>query len=441
MRERALPYLFVGLLLLALPAALASQQIAIALGLAAIGVLLLALIGLERAANFTLVAAFFSVPWDRMVVPGVSFLTPSDALFLLAVVLALPRLLTHRLWVPPAFLIGSLVFTVLAVLSCLNSTNAAQSSYYAARVVIMLIVIPALLVWGAPRGKMLIALALAFAAGTSISIVWGVFASVGVCNYGLTQHANVLGATATLAMALLPFLPRALPRQHRTWIGLSVLGVAGVGIMTSGSRAALIVAVVLLVLYPAAERSIVAALAVLGSGVVAIVLVGQRVAASNSEDALSRLLGSGTATVANQARVEGVEKVWALAVQHPYFGSGFNFSDFLGHNAYVQIAASAGFIGLAAFVFVLLSMVAPLFLHDDIHSRLVYPAVVFIIAAPVSPQLTDRYIGFLLGLSLVGVVAVHEAAWRRQRDDGEADSGPVLRDAAAVHPAVRLERR
>jgi hypothetical protein len=98
-------------------------------------------------------------------------------------------------------------------------------------------------------------------------------------------------------------------------------------------------------------------------------------------------------------------------------GTGFTLSGFLGHNAYVQIAAAAGFISLAAFLLVCVSMVMPLFVHDDMHSRLVYPAIVFIIAAPVSPNLTDRYIGFLMGLSLVGVVAVYEARRERQADE------------------------
>ncbi len=208
-----------------------------------------------------------------------------------------------------------------------------------------------------------------------------------------------------------------------------MFGIAFLGIMTSGSRAALIVALVLLVLVPAAERSIVAALTVLGSGLVAILVFGQRIeAGGEGQDALSRLLGAGDVEGSDSARVEGVEKVWALALEHPFLGSGFTFSDFIAHNAYVQIAAAAGFLGLAAFAVICASMVTPLFAYDDVHSRLVYPAIVFLIAGPVSPNLTDRYIGFLLGLSMVGVVAVHEAR-RGARPEGRTQNRARSRSA------------
>lgn len=424
--ERTVPFVTVGLLLLALPLALKYVFVAAVVGALLVLLLGLGLLGLDRASTIALVAAFFTASWDKFVLPGLPILTPSDALFFLAIALALPRLVTHRLWLPPAFVIGGLVFFTFAVLSCLNSESPGESSYYAARVVLTWIVIPALLVWWSPRGKILLTLALAYAAGTCVSVVAGIPAINGWRNLGLSQHPNILGYTAVLAMALLPFLLRALAPQYRAWISLGVLATVGVGIMTSGSRAALVVAIVLVVLYPAAERSVLAALTVMASGVVAILIVGQR-ASSGGEDALSRLLGSGTAHVANEARVEGVARVWDLAVQHPFLGTGFTFSDFLGHNSYVQIAAAAGFISLAAFLVILWSMVAPLFVHDDIHSRLVYPAIAVIVISPVSPNLTDRYIALMLGLSLTGVVAVHEARRRRLLD---ATDSPLVRTGA-----------
>lgn len=431
-----MPFIFVGVLLLALPVALRSLYIAGAIAIVGSFLMILALLGLERASVLAMVAAFFLTSWDKYVVPGIPILAPSDALFLVAMGLALPRLIHQRLWLPPAFLIGSIVFMTFAVLSTLNSVDAPASAYYAVRVVLTFIVIPALLVWWSPRGKILVALAVSYCAGNAVSIAAGMPNMGGWRNYGLSQHPNILGYTAVLGMALLPFLTRALPKEHRTWICLAILGASGVGIMTSGSRAALVVAFAMLALYPAAERSILAALAIAGSGVVAVILVGQRAANSEGENALSRLLGAGDVEGSNQARVEGVEHVWSLAVQHPFLGNGFNFSDFLGHNAFVQIAAAAGFIGLAAFLLVLWSMVSTVFIHDDLHSRLVYPAIAVIVVSPVSPNLTDRYIALVLGLSLTGVVAVHEAAQRRKRE--EAESGPALRSLSATRATPPL---
>jgi hypothetical protein len=247
-------------------------------------------------------------------------------------------------------------------------------------------------------------------------------------NFGLTGHPNVLGYTAMLTVALLPFLTKVLPEPQRVWICGAIFGVAGLGVWTSGSRAALVTTLVLLVLFPAAERSVLAAFTVLASGVVAIlVVVGGRSAtdAAPGNDALSRLLGEGNVAGSNEVREKGVEFIWNLAVQHPFLGSGFLTEEFLGHNSYLQIAAAAGFISLAAFLLVCVSMVPPLFVHDNVHSRLVYPMIAFLVAAPVSPNLTDRYTGFLFGLAMVGVVAVHEARMRAQHED--TGEGPAPR--------------
>lgn len=368
-----------------------------------------------------MVAAFALAPCVKFVIPGFRFFNVSDVLFLVSVGLALPRLITRHIWLPVAFAMGSAAFVTISILASLQSATPGESYYYATRVILALIVFPAILVWWSPQGRFLVTLALAFAIGTGASVVVGLFETGGTRSSGLTGHPNVLGYTAVLTLSLLPFLTKTLTRPHRAWISASVFGIAGLGIQTSGSRAALVTALVLLVLIPAAERSIIAALAVMAAGVVAVLVLDQRKGASGEgQDALSRLLGeSGNVVGSNRERVEGVEKVWALALDHPFLGSGFNFSDFVAHNAYVQIAAAAGFLGLAAFAVFCISMVTPLVAYDDVHSRLVYPAIVFLIAAPVSPNLTDRYIGFLLGLSLVGVVKVHDARRGRGLDDAE----------------------
>ncbi len=384
-------------------------------------VVLVAILGLDRTSEWILVAAFALAPCVVFTLPGFRFFNYSDVLFLVAIGLALPRLVARRIWLPPAFVIGSIAFVTVSLLTTLLSSFPAESALYAARVIYMLIVIPAVLVWWAPRGRFLVTLVLAFAAGTVVSVLVGFVEAGGSRSAGLTQHPNVFGYTAVLTLSLLPFLARTLSKSHRAWICVAVFGIAFLGIMISGSRAALVVALVLVVLVPAAERSIVAAFTVLGSGLVAIlVFVGQQIeGVGDGEDALSRLLGAGNVEGANRARIEGVQKVWASALEHPILGSGFTFSDFIGHNAYAQIAAAAGFLGLAAFVVVCVSMITPLFAKDDIHRQLAYPAIVFMIAAPVSPNLTDRYIGILLGLSMVGVVAVHEAR-QKMRLEGPA---------------------
>ena len=419
MKERLVPALVGGPLLLGIPVA-ATSSFVVAASITAVAVLVLALsiLGFDRTSEYSLVAAFALAPCVELVIPGFQFFTVSDVLLLVSIGLALPRLMARRLWLPPVFVVGSMAFVTISALAGLQSSSPGGSYYYSARIVLAVILIPTLLVWWSPRGRILVTLVLAYALGTGVSVLVGVLEAGSARNSGLTQHPNVFGYTAVLTLSLVPFLAKTLSRSHRAWICMTVFGVAVIGIMTSGSRAALIVALVLLVLVPAAERSIIAALTVLGSGLVAILVLSQRIqAGGEGQDALSRLLGAGDVEGSDRARLEGVEGVWALALEHPLLGSGFTFGDFVAHNAYAQIAAGAGFLCLAAFAVVCASMVTPLFAKDDVHRQLAYPAIVFLIAAPVSPNLTDRYIGILLGLSMVGVVAVHEAR-RRIRPEG-----------------------
>jgi O-antigen ligase len=414
-KERLVPVLVVFPLLLALPLAVRSLTVALALAGVAVFMIAFGLFGLDRTAAGTMVAAFALAPCVKFVFPGFRFFDLSDGLLIVAILLAVPQLVTRHIWLPKAFVLGSLAFVTIAVLASAHSLKPGPSYYFGARVVLAMIAIPALLVWWRPRGKFLVTLVLAYAAGTAVSVLVGL-PQTGPRSIGLTGHPNVLGYTAMLTLSLVPFLAKALPKPYRTPVCAAVFVIAFLGIMTSGSRAALITALFLIVLVPAAERSIYAGLAVIGVGLVALLYVPQRMGAAEGNDALSRLLGGGGAEGSNVERLTSLEQSWAVAVDHPFLGVGFNFSDFFTHNAYVQIAADAGFLALAAFAAIGVSMVAPLFSHDDIHSRLVYPAVVFLFAAPVSPNLTDRYIGLLWGLSLVGVVAVHEARREREQD-------------------------
>ena len=413
-----LPVLAVCPLLLGLPLALRSLTVAIAFAAVAVFVLAWGLFGLDRTAAGTMVAAFALAPCVKFVIPGFRFFDVSDGLFLVAIVLSIPRLVSRRIWLPQAFVLGSLAFVTMVVLASANSATPAQSYIYGGRVVLAMIAIPALLVWWRPQGKLLVTLALAYTMGTGVSVLVGL-TQEGSRSTGLTYHPNVLGYTAVLTLSLVPFLARALSKPYRTPICVAVFVVAFVGIMTSGSRAALITALFLIVLVPAVERSILAALAVVGAGLMALLYVPQRFGSGEGNDALSRLLGGGGAEGSNTARLNSVERTWEVALDHPFLGVGFSFSDFFTHNAYVQIAADSGFIGLAAFAAVGASMIMPLFSYHGVHSRLVFPAVVFLFAAPVSPNLTDRYIGILWGLSLVGAVAVHEAR-RKSRQDSSA---------------------
>jgi hypothetical protein len=397
-------YSSVLVLLLMLPLAMKSVILGLALVVLLLLVILVASLGLNKASTVCMVLAFGLAPMDKL---GVAVLGISDVFFFLAIGLALPRLLRHRITLPPAYSLAAIAFVTIVLLSCVSAGDG-QVYYYAARVIFTVVFLPIAVVWWAPNRVILVRMLVAFAVGTGISVLYGLPKIGAYRNYGLSQHPNVLGYTATLTMALVPFLFLSLTPKWRWWICGGALGSAGIGILTSGSRAALVVALFLIVLVPAVERSIPLALTVITSGAVVVAYVGERAApaAGQGQDAVTRLLGGGDVSGSDQARKEGLSNTWHLALTHPWLGTGFELSEFLGHNVYVQVAASLGFIGVSIFIWLLFSMVTPLLVTSNLNSRLVYPALVYIVAGPVSPQLTDRYIGILMGVALIGVNSV-----------------------------------
>ena len=66
-----------------------------------------------------------------------------------------------------------------------------------------------------------------------------------------------------------------------------------------------------------------------------------------------------------------------------------------------QVLAGLGVVGLVAFLFVLWSMVAPIFSGPRPYRLLAYPALAYIIAGPITPNLGSRYVGILLALAFV----------------------------------------
>jgi hypothetical protein len=66
----------------------------------------------------------------------------------------------------------------------------------------------------------------------------------------------------------------------------------------------------------------------------------------------------------------------------------------------MQIAAGIGLLGLLAFLLVLWSFVTQLYRGAHPYHLLAWPAMAYIIAGPITPNLGSRYVGVLLALAL-----------------------------------------
>ncbi len=237
------PLLVILALAAALPLAMKSLVLAVMITGMIMIVILVAWLGLERASTVLMVVGFALAPADRL---GVSVLSISDVFIFMSLGLAFPRLARTSISLPGLFLVGALSFIALGLLSSVAADDPSVY-YYTARVIFTFVVLPVLVVWWAPRGKVIVWLLVAFAAGASFSAVYGIPSIGGYRNYGLSQHPNILGYTAALAISLVPFLYLALSAKWRLWICGAAVGGATIGILTSGSRAALIVAIFLVV--------------------------------------------------------------------------------------------------------------------------------------------------------------------------------------------------
>jgi O-antigen ligase len=227
---------------------------------------------------------------------------------------------------------------------------------------------------------------------------------------------------------LLPYLVAKAPIGRRWIVGVAAV-VSLYGIWISGSRASLVVLLVLGLMFPLLERSLKASLALAFVGLVVVANLNRILGSSGGSNALSRLLGNSGAKGSNIERERGLENAITTIKAHPVFGAGFDFDTFLAHNIYAQVAAYVGLVGLAAMLLVLYSFVAPLFSGPRPYRLLAYPALAFVVAGPITPNIGSRYVGVLLALAFV-VTGMDD-----EDDEGPVETRRSLRRAAATETA------
>jgi O-antigen ligase len=172
------------------------------------------------------------------------------------------------------------------------------------------------------------------------------------------------------------------------------------GIWISGSRASLLVLIILAAMFPFLERSIKAAGFIALLGIVGIAMLDRILDQNDGSNALSRLLGSGSGG-SDHERLEGLAEAWAVFQQSPIIGNGFEFETFLAHNIYMQVLTCVGIIGFVAFMLILWAFAIPLFTAKPPYRLLAYPAVAYIVVGPITPNLGSRYVGVMLAISFL----------------------------------------
>ena len=372
----------------------------------------MAWLGLERSGTAILVLAMFFAPMNSVrPSSAVSFVTAADLLFVAGFFILLPVIVFRRLAPPPYFVVGAAILLTAGLFASLASVDVGLSLNAMARLSVAALGLPVAFMLWHPGRRTVTALAAAYISGQVMSVAFAVAngAAPQTGRYeGLATHVNFFGLGALLAVSLVPFVASTISPGYR-WMPWMASLICMYGIWISGSRAALLVVVLVAAVYPVFERSGRAALLLGFAGAGAIVAAG-RLAETGGENAFSRLLGGSTSEVSDSARQDLLESAISSFREHPLLGTGFA-NALEAHNIYLEVAVAAGIFGAFGHLLILWSAVRPMFVLPKPFQKLAYPALAYVMVGLITNSLWDRFIWAALSLSLIAhlVAAAEES--------------------------------
>jgi O-antigen ligase len=395
------------LLVLAVAVVVSTSNLVVAVVVlgALIGLVGLLVLGLERLTIATLVVAFATAPMYRGLeglTGGLS--TPTDLVLVLATILLLPVVITRHLELPTTYVVGLLMVALFGLVACAFADQPASSVFELIRWLFFLGAVPILIAWWRPSPRTVSLLLWSYVAGHVLSTLDALAEGPTVGNryQGLTHHTNAFGMAGVTAIAILLYLSA----RHRSTLARVAAGSAGalslLSIVLSGSRAALAVAVVLILLVPIVERTAVSSV-VLGAGVVmGAIALPILLHSGDGGSALTRLAGDPTAAVADSARSSaltlGLERYW----HSPVFGSGLADVEYF-HNVFLEAAIGAGVVGLLGYLMALYALIRPL-LSEHVFRRLSYLPLAFVGMGPALPGIWDETMWVPISLSVLAAL-------------------------------------
>lgn len=387
----------------------------IAIGAAGLLTVILAL-GFERAGILLMILALFFSPMNILrVVAGTASVTASDGLFVAATGLLLPTLLGKRLRVPALYAAGAIGLLSMGIIASLGTESTLLSLLFMSKLIIAGIVMPVVFMWWGPELRLILVMAVAYVAGNVVSVGYSFIDPVQQFrSYGLTTHVNNLGHASLLSLALMPFIFRLQPRWWRPFMCVAAVA-CGWGIWSSGSRAALLVLAVIIVVYPILEGS--GRTVWFGAfGATLLLLFLSRIRSADQASALGRLFG-GDASVNSDDQREGQLKLgWAQFKEHPIIGRGF--VDVISfHNIYLAVAVAVGVLGLAAMLVMLWPAIQPVLFGRRPYGLISYVPLAYAGFGVLSTNLWDRFVWILISLAL----AARQLDERSREDEDDPD--------------------
>jgi hypothetical protein len=366
-----------------------------------------------RYIRLALVCAAALAPLDALRAPGVG--SAADLAVLAAVGLSLAALVfrpvLRKAWFWPysRVMLAGTAFWFTGMVGTWSSTQLGVSVADGARLMVAMVGLPFAMAMARPTRADVRLMAWAYVLAVWVSAIYST-TNPNPANGrspGLTQHVNSMGATSYLAFALLLGLLTSgwyLTGRRRSlrWAGVGVLGGGLIlGMMNSGSRAAVIgaAAVVIAFLWATRNRLVLAWCGL--AAVVLVVMVGFGQIEISDDSAVGRLLGSETSASSDQGRAERRSTVNERVAEHPVFGSGFADAT-EAHNLYIEAVDIGGVVGLAAFAWVIVAVLRPLVRarRDPFVAGGFAAAVGFFVAGVGSNVIWDRWVWVPLTIAL-----------------------------------------
>lgn len=391
-----IPFCTVVLLLLIALATLSTVAAIAAVGLAAILTVIVSL-DLRRAGTLFLTIALFLAPLNDIRL-GSSYVTASDLALALGIAVLAPTVLGRRLEAPVLFVLGLFILGTMGLIASIASPIPVVSFNQVARLLLGAFVLPIFFMIWRPSSQLVARFAAAYILGCVLSVGYGLLQGpvAGDQRYiGFTYHPNYLGMSCLLGASVTPFVVAKVAPQYR-WIFWGSSLVCAYGVWISGSRAALVVLIMLVLVYIFVERSIRAGGAV-ALGLAGVLIFSGRLLQDDGNSALGRLLGNGTASGSDIQRKQILTEAWQQFKEHPLLGNGFD-GGIGSHNIYLQVAVAVGVFGLLGYLLIMWTALRPLF-WPGVNHRLSYPVLAYIAIGPLTNTLWDRLIWTVLALT------------------------------------------
>jgi len=397
----------------------------IAVGLAGF-VCVLSVIGPEKTGVLILMGGFFTAPWYKGAAPSpASPVTATDVLLFLGFALLLPRILSGKLKLPLVYWLGTMLVLIAGLIASAASVSPKESYLALTFWMIVVIGLPiAFSMWG-PSLVVIDLLAVSFVLGQIFSFGAGYlkgYVALGR-HAGMATHPNFFAEGGMLALALLIYLAYRHFGKSTLWSVGIVAGVVlcAATIHFSGSRAAILVVAVLVLMIPVVERKPLTA--VVFAALIALAIAALPILAdlAGRGSALDRLTGGGGASQSNTARTLGLDEGIDRFFANPFLGDGL-IDLFDIHNNFVEVAVAIGIFGTAGYLLVLFSFARPILGRGELR-RLCYPVWAYIGFGATVPSLYDRSSWTCIALSVVAM-AEFERLRRARGESPPPEPGP-----------------